>query len=228
MGVAGPAIEQGTSGAGSGLDGGWARDWQAVRDSGDLQFAPVAPAPPPPTPGWLKQLGEWLEALFGPLGRWLGLSWPVLEKVLIGLAVVALVALGWVLVRRWLAGRRPRPATAEPAWSPDRGEALALLEDADRLAAAGRHAEAVHLLLRRSVGQIAEARPGWIEPASTAREIAALERLPHGARRAFALIAERVERSRFALRALAAEDWQAARAAYADFALAELRREDAA
>ena len=38
----------------------------------------------------------------------------------------------------------------------------------------------------------------------------------------FATIAGRVESSLFALRALGAEDWQAARAAYADFALARL------
>ena len=37
---------------------------------------------------------------------------------------------------------------------------------------------------------------------------------------AFATIAERVERSLFALRTLSADDWHAARAAYADFALA--------
>lgn len=193
-----------------------------MRDAGDIQFAPVVPPAPPQTPEWLKRLGEWLEALFGPLGRWLGLSWPVFEKVLAGLAVAALVALAVVLARRWLAARRRRPAQAQPAWTPDRDEAMALLEDADRLAAAGDYAGAVHLLLRRSVGQIAAARPDWIVPASTAREIAALDRLPDRARRAFALIAERVERSRFALQALAGDDWQAARAAYADFALAEL------
>jgi len=216
------AIDQGAVSAGTGADRSWARDWQAVRDAGDIQYAPVAPPAPPETPEWLKRLGEWLEALFGPLGQWLGLSWPVFEKVLAVLGVAALVILAVVLVRRWLATRRPRPAKPEPAWTPDRDEALALLEDADRLAAAGDYAGAVHLLLKRSVGQIAAARPDWIVPASTAREISALDRLPARARRAFALIAERVERSRFALKTLAGEDWQAARAAYADFALAEL------
>ena len=57
------------------------------------------------------------------------------------------------------------------------------------------------------------------QPASTAREISVLPMLPERARSAFAAIASRVERSLFALRALDAEDWQAARAAYADFAL---------
>ena len=212
------AIEQGAVSAGSGADSGWARDWQAVRDGGDIQFAPVAPAPPPQPPAWLKWLGDHLEALFGPLGRWLGMNWPVFEKVLLGLAVLALAVFVWTLLRRVLAARRNRTAPAQPAWTPDRAEALALLEDADRLADAGAYGEAVHLLLRRSVGQIAAARPGSIAPASTAREIAAHVGLPQRARAAFAVIAERVERSRFALRALAGEDWQAARAAYAYWA----------
>ena len=95
-----------------------------------------------------------------------------------------------------------------------------MLDDADRLAAEGRFDEATHLLLQRSVGQIAAARPEWLEPSSTAREIAALPALPEPARHAFGVIAERVERSLFALRRLGPDDWQAARAAYADFALA--------
>ena len=54
----------------------------------------------------------------------------------------------------------------------------------------------------------------------TAREIATLQELSQAARGAFTTIAERVERSLFALRSLSADDWQAARAAYAEFALA--------
>ena len=107
-------------------------------------------------------------------------------------------------------------------WAPAAGDALALLEDADALAAQGRYDEATHLLLKRSVGQIAAARPDLVEPATTARELAALPSLPDGARTAFGTIATRVERSLFALRTLSADDWQAARAAYAEFALARL------
>jgi hypothetical protein len=44
--------------------------------------------------------------------------------------------------------------------------------------------------------------------------------LPEAARRAFATIAGHVERSLFALRSLSADDWHAARSAYADLALA--------
>ena len=114
------------------------------------------------------------------------------------------------------------PAEEYPAWAPARAEAEALLADADALAAAGKFDEAAHLLLRRSVTQIAQARPDWLAPASTAREIAALRQLPETARAAFAEITARVESSRYALRPLGSADWQVARAAYADFALQRL------
>lgn len=196
-----------------------------MRASGDIQFAPVSiPAQvPPQPPAWLRWLGDLLEAVFRPLGRLLGIGWPVLEKLLLGLAVIAAALVLWQALR-WLAARRRRAAAAppEPEWSPGQAQALALLEDADRLAAEGRYAEAAHLLLKRSVGHIAQSRPEWLQPATTAREIATLPALPDRARQAFAVIAERVERSLFALRDLGAEDWQAARAAYADFALVRL------
>jgi hypothetical protein len=86
------------------------------------------------------------------------------------------------------------------------------------MAAAGDFAGATHLLLRRSVAQLAAARPGLVHPANTAREIAGMAQLPPDARAAFAIIATRVEASRYALRALAQADWLAARDAYAAFA----------
>ncbi len=196
-----------------------ARDWQAVRASADIQFAPLPPMKPPEMPGWLKTLGEFLRELFEPLGRFLGLSWPVVQWLLIGLAVIGAGLLIWRIASPLLnRARRPDP-DAVPEWLPGRTEAAALLEDADRLAGEGRFGEAVHLLLRRSVGHIAAARPDWLHPASTAREIAVLPELPQRARQGFATIAARVERSLFALRELDGADWSAARDAYADFAL---------
>jgi hypothetical protein len=198
-----------------------------MRADGDIQYAPLRHVKPPETPDWLRHIAEWLDwllkKLFGPVGEALGVSWPVLEKVLIALAAVIVLFLLWrFVVQPLLAARWPRRAAAEPEWSPDHAAAVALLEDADRLAAAGRYGEAAHLLLQRSVHHIAEARPDWLQPASTAREIAVLPMLPERARAAFAAIATRVERSLFALRDLDAADWQAARAAYADFALQRL------
>ena len=196
-------------------------DWEAVRRSSEIQFAPLPPIKPPETPAWLEALGRALEAIFGPIARGLVSAWPVIQNLLIVLAVVLALYLAWRLLGPVLGMRRK--VRVEESWAPSREEALALLEDADRLAAEGRYGEAAHLLLQRSVGQIRAARPGALQPASTAREIAALSQLPVQARGAFTVIAERVERCLFALRDLDAGDWSAARAAYADFALAELR-----
>jgi hypothetical protein len=193
-----------------------------VRNLADIQFAPLAPIKPREPPSWLRKLNEFLQELLGPLGEALGMSWPVMQNVLIALAVLLIVFVLWRLLWPLLEARRARPADAGPEWAPDRAAAAALLEEADRLAAQGLYAEATHLLLRRSVGHIAEAWPDWLIPASTAREIAALPMLSVRAREAFGAIAVRVERSLFALRELTREDWDIARAAYAEFALAEL------
>lgn len=198
-----------------------------MRASGDIQFAPVEiPPTPPRQPGWFERL---LEAVFefigdvlAPAGQWLGEWWGLIQWVLI--ALIAAFVIYWVvhsfipLARRRAAGTRQ--GSEEDDWRPDKAASLALLEDADRLAAEGRFDEATHLLLTRSVGQIASARPDWVEPSSTARELAGLAALPDAPRAAFAVIAERVERSLFALENLTRADWEVARAAYAGFALA--------
>lgn len=204
-----------------------ARDWQAVHADTSIQYAPLPPMklPERADPEWLR----WLGKIFEPIARALGTSWPVLKWVLLAAVVAAALYALWRLtepLRERVGTDRREPA--DPGWTPDRAAALALLEDADRLAAEGRFDEATHLLLQRSVGQIASARPDWVHPASTAREIAALPALPGPARQAFAVIAGRVERSLFALTALGQADWQAARAAYADFALQRLPHRAAA
>jgi hypothetical protein len=195
-----------------------ARDWQAVRAEGDIQFAPLPAPKPPEVPGWVEALARFVRSLLEPFGA---IGW-VLFWLLAAAVVAGLVYFLWRLVEPWF-DRSPRPApVADQGWVPDRDAALALLEDADRLAAEGRFDEATHLLLRRSVAQIAEARPDWVLAASTAREIAAIGALPSAAQTAFAIIATRVERSLFALRHLDAGDWTAAREAYAAFALERL------
>jgi hypothetical protein len=198
--------------------------WRQVRESADIQFAPLPPEKPVEPSLWLQALGRLLRAILEPLGRAIGLSWPVLEKLLIGAAGVLVLLVVWRLLAPWIAARRARPEPAADEWTPDPAAAVALLADADRLAGEGEFGEAVHLLLGRSVEQIRAARPHWLRPASTAREIAALAFLPERARAAFAVIAARVERSLFALRALDRADWDAARAAYADFAGADFAR----
>jgi len=213
--------------------------WEELRANPEIQFEEFEIVPPPPPvpqeprePSWFsKMVGDFfvfMEQLFAPIGQMLGLSWPVLQWVLLGLLAVFVL---YLLVRtigpiaQRIRIKREDPV--EPEWEPDREESIALLDDADRLAAEGRYDEATHLLLQRSVGQIAKARPDWVEPSSTARELAALPALSEKARTAFATISERVERSLFALRSLDRSDWEAARSAYANFALAKIEAQAA-
>lgn len=213
-----------------------ARAFDEVRKSADIQFAPIPKPKNPPLdltpkepPAWVKAIGKFFEAIgeffrmiFEPIGNAIGLSWPVLQWVLIGLAVAGVLYLVYRLAQPLFNRPRTSEDDEEQGWVPDRGQAIALLDEADRLASEGRFDEATHLLLHRSVSHIEAARPGLLPPASTAREISAHPGLPEAARGAFGVIATRVERSFFALRSLGAEDWHAARAAYADFALANL------
>lgn len=210
--------------------------WRTMRGMSDIQFAPVPDKVVTRTewPEWLKALGRliakvfdpvgrFLEWLFGPLLRAVGANWNGIEIALALLAAIGALWIVWMLAKPWLLARRTRkPTPAAPDWTPERGAALALLEDADRLAGEGRYGEAAHLLLQRSVAHIAAARPEWLSPSSTAREIGRIGPLPARAKNAFWVIAAEVERSLFALRGLSADDWNRARAAYADFALADL------
>ncbi len=207
-----------------------------VRGADDIQYATIPiPKNPPldrtPTepPEWLKAIGRFfeaignaLQAIFEPVGRLIGISWPVMQWVLIAVGGALLLFLLFRLLSPLFASRRTKAEVAELDWEPGREQAIALLDEADRLAAAGDYEEATHLLLQRSVAHIETARPGLLPPASTAREIALHPGLPDRARKAFAAISVRVERSLFALRNLDLGDWQVARAAYADFALARL------
>lgn len=207
---------------GRGTDASAQSAWADIRADGDIQFAPIASEPPAPPPAWLEEFGRWLGQLFEPLARGMVAGWPVLKWVLIAVAMIMLAWLLWRIVEPYVSGRGDA-ADEAGEWQPDREETLALLEDADRLAAAGDYDGAVHLLLNRSVGQIARARPDLVIPSSTARELAGQPALPATARSAFGIIANAVERSLFALQRLGRDDWQTARGAYSAFALERLR-----
>jgi len=203
--------------------------YEAIRANTDTQFEPiqlkkVEPRKPSEFEQSLNDFFEWLADLFAPIGQALTANWFWLQWAL----MVLLAALVVLLLARLIGPLAQRQTSqnsdefVEPEWQPDREESLALLEDADRLAGQGRFEEAARLLLKRSIGQIAAARPQWVDPSSTARELAALPRLSESARGAFGVISEAVERSLFALQSLTREDWDRARAAYADFALARI------
>jgi len=182
-----------------------------------LQFDLDAAAPPPPPrppPAWLEALGDFINALG-----------PVMQVVFWGgLAVIAGLILFFIgrEVLRLRYGRRPKPAkpaVKEPDWRPEEKAARVLLADADRLAADGRFAEAVRLLLIRSIEDIDSRRPHTVKRAYTAREIASLQALPESARPAFGKIAAVVERSLFGGAPVDRDQFADCRQAYEAFAL---------
>ena len=101
---------------------------------------------------------------------------------------------------------------------PDRKQAVALLEQADALAAQGKFAEAVHLLLFRSIEDLQEKRSGGVPKSLTAREIQSLSDLSQVARQALAPIIRIVETSFFGGRPVDQAGWQTARQSYESFA----------
>lgn len=205
-----------------------ASSWEQLRANEDIQFAPVElPQQAPSEPNFIERFFQWLGEIFAEtLGRALIASWPVLQWVLLAALIAAVIYMLWQLFDPLNRGERSQAdLEEEPEWRPDQGAAVALLEDAERLAGMGKFDEATHLLLQRSVSHMSSARPDWVEPSSTARELARTEGLPESAKAAFTVIAERVERSLFALTNLDRADWEAARDAYAEFALNRFERQ---
>jgi len=178
-----------------------------------IQFGLPTLATPEP-PEWLKPIVEYLAKL-GPYMIYL--FW---GAVIIGFAIIALLL---VLEARGIAWRLPwrrarKETEAKEEWRPDAGAAQILLSEADAFAARGEYDEAVHLLLRRSVADIATRLPDFLRPSLTARDIAAASSIPARPRTAFSEIARIVEAALFARRPVGAEGWRQARGAYERFA----------
>lgn len=194
--------------------GGFDAAHQALSADKTLQFEMRGIEPPPPPPGWLQPLVEFLMSM-GPLFKiifWLGLAALVL-------AVLWFIAREVIRIR--LPGKTDKLVIADDGWRPAPGVALALLSDADALAAEGRFAEAVHLLLLRSINDIDGRLPNTVRPALTARDIAGLSRLPAAARPAFDRIARVVESSLFGGRPVDQAAFTDCRSAYEAFAFPE-------
>ena len=182
-----------------------------VRTDETLQFAfePERVPTPPPWSEWVLRL---IEALA-----------PFLQYIFWGALALVIGAIAFAVIREIVNRRAPRriAAAAEPPpvdLTPAPERALALRADADRLAAEGRYAEAVHLLLLRSVADIEALRPATVRPSMTSREIAGLSVLPASALAAFTRVAEVVERSFFGGRAVDADGYSQCRSAYEAFA----------
>ena len=181
---------------------------------GEIQTSFPAPPPPPKPPqwdlGWLRDFFEWTAPALKPL-LWIGAA----ALLLLILYHLVPAFADWVDNLRF--GRKRRGEDiAESIGEAEAGVARARLADADALAAAGRFAEAVHLLLYRSVDDIEGRRPGLVRPAMTSRELAAAEDLPSVARHAFSRIARAVEISLFGGRSIDERAWLDCRGAYAE------------
>jgi hypothetical protein len=184
----------------------------------DLQFAfTVDPPEVERPPGWLDWLGDFL-SLLSPLFNLI--FWGTLAVVVAGIIFFA--------VREFAEsrpGRNPKIKDENPVqvteFRPTEAKAKALLGEADQLAAAGKFDEAARTLLYRSIEDIEERLPRAIRKAQTSREIAGLAALPLAVRAAFEPITRAVERSWFGGFKLTADDYQACRKAYTDFALPE-------
>jgi hypothetical protein len=184
---------------------------QALAADKTLQFEMKGVEPPPPPPGWLQPLADFLQAM-EPLFTiifWIGLAAIVLS---------ILWFIGRELIRIRPPGKTDRLDIRDDGWRPAPAAALALLSEADALAAEGRFAEAVHLLLLRSINDIDGRLPNTVRPALTARDIAGLGRLPAAARPAFDKIARVVESSLFGGRPVDRAAFVDCRAAYEAFA----------
>lgn len=180
-----------------------------------LQFhlSQAAPLPKTEAPGWLK----WLVDLIGAIAPFL--VWVFWGCIVLGILALVVFIVLEIARTRWPERFKRTPKAAPPVeWRPEAAVARALLEEADKLAAEGRYAEAARLLLHRSIEDIEGRRPRLVRPAFTAREIAGLDDLPAAARSTFSFIADVVERSLFGGRDVDATGFAACRQAYRDFA----------
>jgi len=124
--------------------------------------------------------------------------------------VIALLIVGWIL-REVLDRRRKSGAAARPEaeTAAAAGPALNLsFDDASRLAAEGRYAEAVHALLLAAIRHFAERSRTAVQPSRTSRELVRTLPLGPEAREAFSELVRTVELSLFGGAAVEAEDYE--------------------
>lgn len=123
--------------------------------------------------------------------------------------VVALLILGWIL-REVVDRRRKSVAEVGPEAATAAAAAPVLnlaFDDASRLAAEGRFAEAVHALLLAAIRHFAERSRTAIQPSRTSRELVRTLPLGPDAREAFSELVRTVELSLFGGAAVEAEDY---------------------
>ncbi|MCF6293892.1 MAG: hypothetical protein L3J04_10915 [Robiginitomaculum sp.] len=171
---------------------------------------PPEPRKPPKGFQWLSDFlnfsGEFFKWIF-----WVGLA-----------ALVASIA--WLILREILKIRfknKKKSQKENPEiqiYQPEATVAKTLLEEADKLAAQGEFAEAVHLLLFRSIEDIEKFLPGHIRTSQTSREIEVISLIPEHPRSGFERLRQAVESSFFGQQPIDKNGYSDCRLAYEDFA----------
>lgn len=190
---------------------------EKVRAMRQIQFDFPQAKPPEPPPQWLEELIEFIGRNSGTL-QWIAYA---LVALIVLYVIYRMVPPVRIWVDRMLGRVRAGGEEAESEWQPELSRARELLGEADAFAAQGRYAEAVHLLLWRSIEDIGRRRPRLLRPSLTARDIARSPELPEAARGAFSTIADVVELSLFGRRPVDEAGWLRCREAYSRFALRE-------
>lgn len=146
-----------------------------------------------------------------------------------------LMALGVGLAIFWLAreltgyqGDAPGSAEGEsgddrPRDGPDRAVVERPLGDADELARQGRFGEAIHVLLLRTLQELARRLPERLPSSLTSREIVSRVRMPDDARSALSVLVGAVEVSHFGAATPGSAEFQQCRHHFQTFAEAYMR-----
>ena len=177
---------------------------------------------PPPSvsspPNWLRAIWDFL-SLLRPLFTLL--FYGVIVLVILGVLYFLFGEAARIRFSRDKGKKDTPEDDVLTDFRPEAAVARSLLEEADALARAGKFAEAVHLLLFRSIEDIQTRVETGVPRSLTAREIGSLGYLPGRARSALSPIIAIVERSFFGGRHVDESGWQTARASYEDFAFGE-------
>lgn len=189
--------------------------YRAVKRNEAYQFELAEPIPRKPASAFEKWLGRFLEGIFSFLA-------PLL-KIIFYLGMGALILGAVYLIGRAIYETRYAKTEKEkteepdiPLYQPAEAQARILLDEVDKLAAAGRYGEAVHTLLFRSIQDIDRNRPNVVRRSLTSREIGGLSVLTTAARTAFSTIAGVSELAHFGGVSVNKSGFETARAAYAD------------